>query len=318
MPKANSGDSARRLIALLGQLTPGMSVPIEDLATSLGTSTAQLADDLETLCVCGVAPYMPDQMLDVFVDDGMLEVYAPLPAVSAPVRLAPSESRALAAALSAAGFTGDDPLSERLLSAAAASFDSEALERTLRSTIATHDSGVFETLASAAGGSEVVTIAYQSDGAAEPTVRDVEPQQLFAERGAWYLSAWCRTAEGMRTFRIDRIRTAEKTGERFERVAMPDRDTGPTAFAPEGLPVATLRFAPGEAFVAREWPGGRVVSTENDGTTVAEVPFGGTGWIARRVVARLGKVEAVAPAEVRRAVAELAREELERTPTRGV
>jgi proteasome accessory factor C len=312
MPKANSGDSARRLIALLGQLTPGMSVPVEELAASLGTSTAQLADDLETLCLCGVAPYMPDQMLDVFVEDGMLEVYAPLPAVKAPVRLAPSESRALAAALAAAGFTGDDPLSERLLSAAAAGFDSNALERTLRSTIATHDSGVFETLASATGDCEVVTIAYQSDGSAAPTSRAVEPQQLFAERGAWYLSAWCRTAGAMRTFRIDRVRSAEKTGERFERVAAVTQDASPIAFAPEGLPVAKLRFAPGEAFVAREWPGGGVESAEEDGTTIAEVPFGGTGWIARRVVARLGRVEALAPAEVRSAVAALAREELSR------
>ncbi len=218
----------------------------------------------------------------------------------------------------AAGFTGNDPLSERLLSAAAAGFDADALERTLRSTIATHDSGVFETLASAASDREVVTLAYHSEGAAEPTARDVEPQQLFAERGAWYLSAWCRTAGGMRTFRIDRIRSAEKTGERFERVAMPERDAPPTAFAPEGLPMATLRFAPGEPFVAREWPGGRVVSAEDDGATIAEVPFGGTGWIARRVVARLGRVEAVAPAEVRAAVSELASEELERTPSRGV
>jgi predicted DNA-binding transcriptional regulator YafY len=312
MARPSSSESARRLFALLGQLRPGMSVPVDELAESLGVSAAQLADDLETLCVCGVAPYMPDQMLDVFVDEGMLEVYSPLPAVTAPVRLAPSESRALAAALSAAGFTGNDPLAERLLAAAATEFDADALERTLRSTIATHDSGVFETLASAASGGDVVAIAYQSEGAAEPAQRSVEPQQLFAERGSWYLSAWCRSASGMRTFRIDRIRSAEKTGERFESLVTPASDVAPTAFAPEGLPLATLRFAPGEPFVAREWPGGRVVFASDDGSTIAEVPFGGTGWISRRVVARLGAVEAIAPQEVRDATAALARIEVGR------
>lgn len=308
MPRANSGDSARRLIALLGQLRPGLSVPVEDLGESLGTTTAQLADDLGTLCLCGITPYTPDQMVDVFVEDGVVEVISPLPAVSAPVRLSPSESAALTAALAAAGFTAEDPLAARLMEASAASFDSDALERTIRSAIATHDSAVFETLASAIREREAVQVAYQSEGTAEPTDRVVEPQQLFAERGAWYLSAWCRSAGGMRTFRIDRMRRAESTGERFDSVTTPANGLAPTAFASEGLPVATLRFAATEPFVEREWPGGHVVAAEDDGATLAEVPFAGTGWVARRVVARLGRVEVVGPPEVRAAVAATARE----------
>lgn len=310
MARPSSAESARRLIALLGQLTPGVSVPVEDLARALGTSTAQLADDLSTLCMCGIAPYTPDQMVEVFVEDGMVEVYAPLPAVSAPVRLSPAEAQALAAALAAAGFTADDPLTARLLAAASASFDAEQLEHTVRSAIATHDSGVFETLASAVRERVVVEISYQSDGTPAPGTRIVEPQQLFAERGAWYLSAWCRTAGAMRTFRIDRVREASPTGERFELVVSPTSVTAITAFAPEGLPLARLRFSAGEQFVEREWPGGRVASEEPDGATVAEVPFAGTGWIARRVVARLGAVEVLEPAEVRAAVVEIARGEL--------
>jgi len=309
MPRPSSGDAARRLIALLGQLTPGMSVPVADLAERLGTSPAQLADDLGTLSLCGIAPYTPDQMVDVFVEDGVVEVYSPLPAVDAPVRLSPAEAEALAAALAAAGFTAEDPLAARLLAAASTGFDGAALERTLRSAIATHDSGVFETLASAASGFDVVAIEYQAEGAAEPNAREIEPVRLFAERGAWYVYAWCRTAAGWRTFRVDRVRSAEVTGEGFEpRAVSEDGGAGggmPSAFAPEGLPLATLRFAAGEAFVDREWPGGRVLTTESDGTTVAEVPYAGTGWIARRVAARLGAVEVVSPSDVRAAVASL-------------
>ena len=304
MPRPSSGDAARRLIALLGQLTPGMSVPVAHLAETLGTTPEQLADDLGALCLCGITPYTPDQMVDVFVEDGMVEVYSPLPAVHAPVRLSPAEAEALAAALAAAGFTADDPLVAKLLAAASAGFDATALERTLRSAIATHDSAVFETLASAVHGREVVAIAYQADGTVAPTQRDIEPLQLFAERGAWYLSAWCRTADGLRTFRVDRIRTAEPTAEEFTRVA--EAAGAPSAFAPEGLPFATLRFAPDEPFVAREWPDGRVVDTDADGATFAEVPFAGTSWIARRVAARLGGVEAPAPEAVRAAVRALA------------
>ena len=319
MPRPNSGDAARRLIALLGQLTPGLSVPVANLAATLGTTPEQLADDLGTLSLCGIAPYTPDQMVDVFVENGVVEVYSPLPAVDAPVRLSPTEAEALAAALAAAGFTADDPLAAKLLAAASTDFNAAALERTLRSAIATHDSAVFEALASAANGRDVLEIAYQADGTAEAAVREIEPLRLFAERGAWYVTAWCRRAEGLRTFRVDRVRTAEPTGEGFEprddvtgAAAGDATSAAPSAFAPEGLPLATLRFAPGELFVAREWPGGRVMRSEADGATIAEVPYAGTGWIARRVAARLGAVEAVGPSAVREAVVIAAQRALER------
>jgi len=307
MPRPSSADSTRRLIALLGHLTPELSVSVEDLAETLGTSTARLADDLSVLSLCGVTPYSPDQMVDVFVEDGMVEVYSPLPAVDAPVRLSPAEARALATALAAAGFTADDPLTTRLLAASSANFDAEELERTLRSATATHESKTFETLASAIHERAVVNISYQNDGMPAPTFRTVESQQLFAERGAWYLSAWCRTANAMRTFRIDRIRDANATGGHFTGRPTSDSETGTlSAFAPEGLPVATLRFATGEPFVEREWPGGRMACTEPDGSIIAEVPFAGTAWLGRRVVARLGSVEVLGPPGARTVVAEIA------------
>ena len=229
------------------------------------------------------------------------------------MRLSPAESAALSTALAAAGFPADDPLADRLLTAAAASFDAETLERTLRSTIATHDSTIFETLASAvARAATCSTIAYQNDAATEATsrasrapaalrrARCVVPLGVVPERG--------RDADISR-----RPHPLRRQDRGAVRACGGERDaSAPTAFAPEGLPVARLRFAPGEAFVEREWPGGRVVSTEADGSTLAEVPFAGTGWIARRVVARLGRVEAVAPAEVRDAVRALAHEELAR------
>jgi hypothetical protein len=45
---------------------------------------------------------------------------------------------------------------------------------------------------------------------------------------------------------------------------------------------------------------------EPDGSTIAEVPFAGTAWLGRRVVARLGSVEVIGPAEARTVVAEMA------------
>lgn len=304
-----ASERARRVVALLGHLTPGSALPLADLAARVGATPDELAHDLETLSLCGVAPYSPDQLVEVFVEDGMVETYAPLPAVSGAVRLSTAEAEALSAALAAAGFTAADPLVERLLAATSSAFSAESLERTLRSAVAGHDSAVYEILAQTLAAEQAVRITYQRDGDTEPHDRVIEPLRLFADRGAWYVAAWCRTADEPRTFRVDRIRAAEPTAEPFDRaarVAAGGAGDVATAFDASGLPSARLRFAPGEPFVEREWPGGRVEGTETDGATIATVPIGRLAWVARRVVARLGAVEALAPAELREEVARIA------------
>lgn len=305
MAKQSSTDTARRLIALLGHFQNEAEIPLATLAEKVGVSPAQLADDLTTLSVCGVAPYYPDMMVDVFVEDGIVEVVTPLPAIKGAVRLSAAEAEALSAALAAAGFSADDPLTSKLLAASSAGFDAEGLAHTLRTETAAHDSAIFETIAGAIAASEAVAITYQRDGAAAPGARIIEPHRLIADRGAWYVTAFCRSAGENRTFRVDRIRSATATGEHFE-AAAPAHTAA--AFTGEGLPLARLRFAPGEAFIEREWPGGRVVESAEDGSTLAEVPFGGTGWISRVVAARLGAAEVLEPSEVRDAVRALARE----------
>lgn len=308
MARTPAAERARRLIALLGMLRDGESFAIGDLAQRVGASPAELTADLETLAICGIAPYSPDTLAPVLLDGDRVTIWGEMPAVRGAVRLSPREAEALVAALEAAGFSADDDLTRAIIRASAAPFDLDAIARTLRAGSAAHESGVFETLAQAAQDREAIAIAYQREGARTPTPRTVEPLQLFADRGAWYLWAWCRQAGDFRTFRIDRIRAVEPTGETF---SADQEATRPAVALPtRGLPLATLRFAPDEPFVEREWPGGRVVSREDDGTTVVEVPFAGTDWVARRVAARLGTVVAVAPEQVRSAVAQLAREEL--------
>jgi proteasome accessory factor C len=287
-------------------------MPLTTLAEELDATPAELASDLETLSVCGVAPYSPMELVPVFVEDGMVEVWGSVPAMRGPVRLSAAEASALAAALAAAGFASDDPLAAKLLAAAAGSFDAELLGKTLRTTAAPHATVVFEALAAAAAGNKVLAIAYQREGAAEPASRRIEPLQLFADRGVWYVAAWCRKASAFRTFRIDRIRTAELTGEHFDPALHDSALAGltPTALSVGDLPLARIRFAAGEEFSERDWPGATVADELPDGSLLVDVPFAGTGWVARRVMARLGRVEVLEPEEMRRAVAALAKEEL--------
>lgn len=45
--------------------------------------------------------------------------------------------------------------------------------------------------------------------------RPVEPPLLGVQRGAWYLYAWCRRSDAVRSFRVDRIERATPTSEGF-------------------------------------------------------------------------------------------------------
>jgi proteasome accessory factor C len=281
---------------------------LAELAAEIGSTPAELAGDLTTLSMCGVAPYTPWELVPVSIDGDRVEVFGAVPAMRGPVRLSLAEAEALSAALSAAGFSADEPLNAKLAAASSASLDAHELSKTLHTETAQHDVGTFETLAAATRDHEAVVLEYQRDGAVASRARTVEPLQLLADRGAWYLSAWCREADDFRTFRIDRIRGVRQTGERFDPAAHGTSGLGSAAFLADGLPVALLRFAGEDGYVARDWPGSQLLKGSGNGTALAEVPFAGTDWIARRVVARLGQVEVLEPESVRQAVAAVSRD----------
>ena len=127
-----------------------------------------------------------------------------------------------------------------------------------------------------------------------------------AERRLGSHAAYCESAGEQRTFRVDRITAVEMTTRRFERpeglAAAADPLPGLDA-----LPRASVRFAKDAAdLTERDWPGS-TFERNPDGSVTASVPFAGTSWIARRVVARLGEAEVISPPEVRAAVTETAR-----------
>jgi len=130
------------------------------------------------------------------------------------------------------------------------------------------------------------------------------PYALVIERGAWYVSGFCENALEVRTFRLDRIRVAAPTGEYFEAPAPTAASIVPTG---DGLPTAVLRIAPrAQHSEERDWPGAVFTPKEN-GAVFVEVPYSSATWVARRVVAGLGSIDALETDEVRAAVRDIAR-----------
>jgi predicted DNA-binding transcriptional regulator YafY len=295
---------ARRLLGLLPHLRRGETLSLASLARAVGATPAEVAADLGTLSMCGLPPFSPYEMIDVYVEGDAVEVYADPPSLTHPVRLTAEESAALVASLEACGHPDGDPLTAKLLAASAPDVDGLALA--VRAAVSGETGDVHAIVTSAVTLHEALRIRYQASGRDSAEERVIEPWALGNDRGAWYVSAWCRTAGAERTFRLDRMLSAQPAGEAF---APPSEARPPVAtFARAAdLPRATVRFAAGSrGLEERDWPGA-TFREETGGAVLAEIPYSDVEWVVRRVVARLGEAEVLAPKEVREAVVAMAR-----------
>ena len=83
---------------------------------------------------------------------------------------------------------------------------------------------------------EVLRFTYQ-DRSGSVTERTVEPAGLLGTSSGWFMVAWCRLRQGARTFRLDRMTHAARTGET---ITPPDLDAL-LAELPHDLAVPILR-----------------------------------------------------------------------------
>jgi proteasome accessory factor C len=298
--RQSANDRARRLLVLLPLLAKGTETTLSALAADVGADASQVADDLMTLSMCGVPPYSPDTMLEIEIDGDAVRVWSEPPALDVPLRLSAGELGALVAALEACGYDAGHPVAAELR-AALAEPDDEDLAALVRTRMgAPAPDTVLEVLAGAIAGSQAVEIGYFTASRGTTGTRVIEPHAIGNTDGAWYVSAWCRSADDTRLFRVDRIASAESTGETFEPPQVweaPD----PAPFRGTGLPHAVVAFEVGSDLDERDWPGATFEEAD-DGRVLARVPYGSAGWVARRVVARLGEARVLEPAGVQEAV----------------
>ena len=84
----------------------------------------------------------------------------------------------------------------------------------------------------------------------ESGIRDVEPHGLVCVNGLWILQAYCRSRQGVRHFRLERIDAVERLDERFSRrEGLTVRRSRPIEFGPVEIRVL---FEPAVARWARE------------------------------------------------------------------
>ena len=151
-------------------------------------------------------------------------------------------------------------------------------------------------------------IAYRARSRDEPTERRVDPQRLVHYRDTWYLDAWCRLREGLRTLSLDRIERCTITEAPAQEVEAERLEThfasGYGIFAGEPDAVAIIRFtARGARWAAAvEWHPAQEEQWLEDGGYELRVPFSRPEELVRDVLGYGPDAEVVAPAALREAV----------------
>jgi proteasome accessory factor C len=281
----------RRLLAIVAWLAEAGEAPIAELAQRFSTTPEEVVHELELAACCGTPPYTPDTLLEIVVSDERVQAFLPKD-LSRPRRLTPAEGLALAASartiLAVPGADRNGALSRALHKLDAVLGDQRRL------VIRIDAPPLLEAVQAVAARHEQAEIVYHSASADETTARVVDPLDVVSLEGHWYLDAYCQRAQGVRRFRIDRIREVRPRGvpaephpelRPGEKVFVP----GPSAESVTGLCDGDARWVADSVPVLDERPG--------PGSSVElTLAVGGRAWLERLLLQAGPRARVVAPA----------------------
>jgi proteasome accessory factor BC len=222
-----------------------------------------------------------------------------------PARLLPVEAKALVAAIDLIGehipegsltsarekivaALGEDPMEQGLQVAATAGDDSDMARKVSKAIV----------------GRKLIELEYYKENEDEIALRRVEPYALTNGREGWYVASFDPERDGVRHFRLDRIKQVTVTAEKFE----PRPEVDPAAEVDGWLRTgevpasATARVwvSPERARWARE--ARRVVEEWSDGAVIVELSFAGIDWLVREILKEAGDAAVLEPEDAREAV----------------
>jgi proteasome accessory factor C len=251
--RPSADDRLRRLLAIVPWVAANDGPRIDDVCARFGVTQAELLADVDLLQYCGVYPFTADVLMEVRLEGDRIWIqYADW--FNRPLRLTPEEALALVASgrtlLAVPGTDPEGPLARGLAKLAA------ALEVDVDEAIDVHlgnvAEGTLDTLREAVREHRQVELDYYTYGRDTRSRRVIEPWDVFAAEGEWYVQAWCHAAQAERLFRLDRIRAAVVLDGTFDPPAeLPPRRV---FSAEEAVDRIVLDLEPWARWVAGQYP----------------------------------------------------------------
>lgn len=282
-------DRVKGLLVMLPWLMKREKVAISDMARQFNISESDLIEDIELAAMCGMPPYTPLELTEVYIDEGFIYVGVNKH-FERRLELTPSEAFGLS-----------------LLAAAAEDIPGFSRRRELRSAVRklrkvlgegivdvdNESPQYLDDVTDAAATGERLTITYWTPADNSEKVRKVTVRSVFTDRGHWYITADDDLSGSLRHFRVDRIRRVERTGEHVTVVAHEVKV--PDWFADaDGKITAILEVAPRASWVVETYPC-TVLEERADGSYRIEIVANSEHWLGRLLLRAEGAVTVVAP-----------------------
>jgi proteasome accessory factor C len=258
----DTGDKVSRLLALVPYVQAQGVASISETAAAFGIGEDQLRKELEMLWLCGRSSG-PEDLIDLLFEGDTVSVTYD-GGLRRPLKLTATEAMTLAVALRALtdvpGATRGGAAERALAKIETASgqhLDTTAVDIRLAS-----QDRWLSLAQQAVSEQRAVRLSYYTATRDASGERVIDPVRVFFADGIGYLQAWCRQAEGMRTFRLDRFEAATLLDEpsRLPDDLSPDElnsaqdlSAGVYRPAPEHL-LVELRLAPGWEWVSSYYP----------------------------------------------------------------
>jgi predicted DNA-binding transcriptional regulator YafY len=287
----------------------GERVSVEEVCERLQLSEDELHEDVNVLNVVNFGGGSYVLYAEINEQEGEIEV-DPEPYsdnFDRPARLLPVEAKALVAAIDLIG----EHIPEGSLTSArekiVAALGEDPMEQGLQVARAGgDDTGVARQVSDAIVEHRIVELEYYKENEDDLVMRRVEPYALTNGREGWYVASFDPERDGMRHFRLDRIKQATVTDETFE----PRPEVDPAAEVEGWLRTGEVQasrtarvwVAPERARWARE--ARRVVEERSDGAVVVELSFAGVDWLVREILREAGDAAVLEPEDARKAVRE--------------
>lgn len=312
MPLSKTVERLRRLLAIVPYVVRHPGTPLEELSTLFGVAETELSADLNLLFMTGLPPYSPGDLVDVQIEEDRVWI-SMADHFSRPVRLTRDEALALylrgTELLGAPGHPEADALRSALAKLEQA-LGPEALgELRAEAEEGSGAGGPLEIVREAAARRERLEIEYYAASRDEVTTRRIDPEHVFSAIGNWYVVAWDHRADDERLFRLDRIRAARPTGDRFEPRGL--LGPGRELYSPSNEDIRVrLRLGPGARWVAEYYAVER--ATRRGGGLEVVLPTKDLSWVAKLVLRLGGEAEILGPPELAEETRRAARETLAR------
>jgi predicted DNA-binding transcriptional regulator YafY len=300
-----------RLLALVPYLLARQGVPIGEAAREFGISERQLVKDLELLFVCGLPGHLPDDLIDADWESGHVYV-SNADTIARPLRLGVDEAVALLVGLrtlaEVPGLHDRDAIDRAIAKLEQAAGDAAAPGGRVAVEVEGHGRGAILALwHEALARGRRLHLRYHVPARDETTERDVDPMRVVVVDGRPYLEAWCRRADGVRLFRLDRVVDAKLLDVPAEvppDAPRRDFDEGVFQPSPDDL-LVTIDLGPGGHWVAEYYP---CETTEwlDDDTLRIGLRTPDTRWVERLILRLGGTGTVVDPPDLAERVREMA------------